>query len=469
MKKDLFLTTGNFTCCLLIMFIFLSCKKENKLGDNVTKVVNKYKKTVIKKDSIPITIILPKKSTTGFNIKDNYYQNYFLEFSNKSLKDSTVLKKIPRIHRNEVISFRGGYFDKEGIKSYSHYYLTLNDSVRIDFKYVKGNLELIKSNGIINIDDLYKDYQKMDSKIFGKKKEILRTELKGELDSIYKKYKTKYVDSKYQKLLNRFNTVKYLANLQGIYPNDLKVKDYILRTMHPIACSAHSGLLYTYVKNRVETFQFDSLINGYSKEFVENFSIGLFNFLKYEDNKGDKKYHSAVNWLKTTDLYKKDSIYIRKEITPLNNIIFKKKLENIELQDVEGRNLPFSKIIRQNPSDYYLIDLWATWCAPCIEGVRLMKKMDIPKNVSIISLSLDQSKDKQEWRNITKKLEQKISYLVKDKNVKNQEFLKFIELQSVPRYMLIDKNLNLIDEAFLHPHEPQFLSKLKDVKYAKYW
>jgi hypothetical protein len=56
-----------------------------------------------------------------------------------------------------------------------------------------------------------------------------------------------------------------------------------------------------------------------------------------------------------------------------------------------------------------------------------------------------------------------------EENVEAKSFLKFIELQSIPRYILIDKNLILIDQAFYHPYEPQFLTKLKDIKNHKYW
>jgi hypothetical protein len=37
-------------------------------------------------------------------------------------------------------------------------------------------------------------------------------------------------------------------------------------------------------------------------------------------------------------------------------------------------------------------------------------------------------------------------------------------MKSIPRYVLIDKKLNLIDEAFYHPHEKKFLNYLNNLK-----
>jgi hypothetical protein len=51
----------------------------------------------------------------------------------------------------------------------------------------------------------------------------------------------------------------------------------------------------------------------------------------------------------------------------------------------------------------------------------------------------------------------------RDYNVKY--FLKLIELHSLPRYILMDENMNLIDQAFTHPEEPDFLSKLENIRY----
>ena len=42
--------------------------------------------------------------------------------------------------------------------------------------------------------------------------------------------------------------------------------------------------------------------------------------------------------------------------------------------------------------------------------------------------------------------------------------MKLIEVKSITRYILIDKDMNVIDESFLKPHEPDFIKKLKNIE-----
>jgi len=181
------------------------------------------------------------------------------------------------------------------------------------------------------------------------------------------------------------------------------------------------------------------------------------------------KYLKAKSWLRSTDFYSEHSYEIEKELTPLDNKQFKKLLAQLNISDTTDRVLSFPQLIQENPSPYYLIDFWATWCAPCIGGVKIMNEMDMPKNINVISISMDKERDKEKWKTKTVGLKQSITYWLDDTNENAISFLKFIELQSIPRYIIIDKNMNLIDQAFYRPEQSQFLPKLKNIRNHKYW
>jgi len=473
MVNKIYLNSRQYCLLFLLVSTFFSCKKKES-----TNIVNN-KRTVeiqqsgfIKRDSLTFSVLLPSKKITGFNVMDNYLQNNSFSLKNNYQKDTIISKNILRPFDSEIIVFLGSQIINGNMTTYWHYYFKVKEITNLNFKYDKGDMILLSSNNVILVDKLYYDYNRISSKIFSKKdknKNYIEN-LRKELDNVFLFFKDKYAYKKDKILLNHLNKTHFIANLQGIDPYNDKIKNFLIKIKEPIASSTFSGLIYTYAKNRIHSFNYKELnTKYYSKEYTKLVSIGVFNFLRHEDNKGNKQYKEALNWLKTTDLYKQDSIYIKKEITPLNNTIFKKKLKSLVLLDTSFNNTSFSEMLKKKPSKYYLIDFWATWCAPCIEGVNSMKKMRLPKNVKIISLSLDKLTVKDKWKSKTKELGQTISFLVDGKNQKNKEFLKFIELQSVPRYILIDKNMNLIDEAFLHPNELQFLPKLKDVKNHKYW
>ncbi|MDX2197017.1 MAG: TlpA disulfide reductase family protein [Cytophagales bacterium] len=59
--------------------------------------------------------------------------------------------------------------------------------------------------------------------------------------------------------------------------------------------------------------------------------------------------------------------------------------------------LPVLKALMSNTSDTtYIINFWATWCAPCVKELPELKKIDVyceNKNCKVILISLDFAKD----------------------------------------------------------------------------
>lgn len=451
--------------CLVLSFT--SCKENLEKNKHRENTNNNLYNNSIKYDSITISMSLPPNKSTSLNMVDNYLHNFPLEFHNKSSKEAILTKKILRTHDKQIIIFYGGANVNNSIKFYRHFYFVDKDVIEIKFKYYTGDVGLMNQpiNAFI-ADSLFYDYSNFREKVLLEENNIENNKKKL-VDLFLKFEENPSFDQKINTLLNEYH---FYDNLQIINTHDDRISNYLKEIDVIIAGAPLNNLIFNYVKNRVNSFNYQKLnTKNYSQKYIELLSKGVFNFLRHEDNKGDKKYQPALDWLKTTDLYKKDSIYIKKEVTPISNEIFKKYSQDLTLTNTKKVNIDLKQIIIENPSNYYLIDFWATWCAPCIQGVKTMKKMELPNNVKVISISVDKEKDKQKWIKMTNKLEQSITYWLDDTNDNTKEFVKFIEMQTIPRYILIDKNMNLIDQAFYHPHEPQFLSKLQDVKNHKYW
>ncbi|WP_162200412.1 TlpA family protein disulfide reductase [Kordia jejudonensis] len=447
-----------FSLLFFTLITLLSCEENKKTA---TKETNDTPVVVEKNDSLTLAVLFNEKMKTGISIPDEFLNYDYLEFENTQNKDALIVKTIPNLYDYQVLKYFGFSVIHGKMTTYRHYYLVHSDNQGIQFQFDKGNIVLKseESDQLFFLDDLFQQYREINTSLDHVK-----------LDSVYTFFQKKYHTTG-QRILSTLNEYHYYNSLQLIEPKNEQVDTFIKKISHPIiAGDPLYNLTFTYVKDNIDTFDFSHLnTQNYSQNYIDLLSIGVFNFLKHQDNKGDKKYNSAIDWLKTTELYKKESSQIEKQIAPLNNTLFKKKLKNLQILSPQNKEFAFSDIIKSNPSKYYLIDFWATWCKPCIKGVHIMKEMEFPKNVSVISLSLDRKSDTEKWKKMTENLDQEISFLVKDEVSENQDFLKFIELQSVPRYIIVDKNLNLIDESFLHPQELLFLSKLNDLDNAKYW
>ncbi len=54
----------------------------------------------------------------------------------------------------------------------------------------------------------------------------------------------------------------------------------------------------------------------------------------------------------------------------------------------------FEKAIIKNDGNVYVVNFWATWCAPCIKELPYFEKLHVEnKNVKVILVSLDSKKD----------------------------------------------------------------------------
>ena len=191
--------------------------------------------------------------------------------------------------------------------------------------------------------------------------------------------------------------------------------------------------------------------------------------LRTKEYKKADRYLAAKKWLRTTDYYKSAPEAIEKMITPLNKKI-KKLLKDLDFVSVEDDSTDIMRIIAKNPSRYYMLDLWATWCELCLSYMKLLDDMNLPESLQIINLSTDYERDAEDWKTMHSQIMgEKIGYRLKVDAQESADFLDLLKLKSIPRYIIFDKNLNLIDHEFYAPYEPQFKDKIYDLKNYEYW
>ena len=111
---------------------------------------------------------------------------------------------------------------------------------------------------------------------------------------------------------------------------------------------------------------------------------------------------------------------------------------------------------------YVLVDLWASWCVPCIKEMPAMQalrqKYPLDKIV-FVSVSLDTNIEA--WLNRLNQLhcDNLSSYLLLNKD--QAVLVKEIGLSTIPRYLLYDKEGKMINVDAPLPSEPQ-LKELLD-------
>ncbi len=108
--------------------------------------------------------------------------------------------------------------------------------------------------------------------------------------------------------------------------------------------------------------------------------------------------------------------------------------------DLEGKNYKLSDF----KGKVIYIDVWATWCGPCkreIPHLQTLETVFHGKNVEFISISTD--RDLNAWKNFVSK--ESMSGLQLHQSDKQEESMSYLYMvNSIPRFILIDKNGNLV-------------------------
>lgn len=105
----------------------------------------------------------------------------------------------------------------------------------------------------------------------------------------------------------------------------------------------------------------------------------------------------------------------------------------------------FDVNIKSLKGKYVYLDIWASWCRPCINEFPFFDVMRAEfkdKNIVFVQVSCDQSERR--WKNemgFTKRMAKDHQWWING----NPDFMKDLLVTSIPRYLLIDKEGKLID------------------------
>jgi len=106
--------------------------------------------------------------------------------------------------------------------------------------------------------------------------------------------------------------------------------------------------------------------------------------------------------------------------------------KNVSLEDLKGK--------------FLYVDIWATWCRPCIQQLPAMKELEEKyrgQNIEFVSISVDNDRDKAKWQKMVQDKEMKGVQLFAGKQT---SFSSDYKISAIPKFLIIGKEGEIINE-----------------------
>lgn len=114
---------------------------------------------------------------------------------------------------------------------------------------------------------------------------------------------------------------------------------------------------------------------------------------------------------------------------------------------------------------YVYIDVWATWCGPCIREIPSLKEIEKDyhnKNVEFVSISIDEAKDYDKWKTMVSEKDLGGIQLMADNNWKSK-FVQDYAILGIPRFILIGPQGNIVSADAPRPSDPMLRKTLDEL------
>lgn len=453
---------NHFFLACLMFFAILSCGK-NEAKSNEENINN-----VKKSQDLGIVMIfkVDKNSTiNSSNIKCSELYSF-----------NEIKYDFDKIKKNDTVVLKG-FKNKVCVKytndkiNPSYYLFNKGDTI---FFNIQNNIPIItlKNRKILQHDytfwSLLKDKEpigniKTSTYIDSHKKFTEKALIKN--DSLYN-LKLMNVEQynliKNHLYFNHVNIIKNQFDFNSINPNDLRKDEYL-------CLGAYKYFIENYVIYKLklkvdknDPFNYD-FIKCFDYVYVSyDFSYKVKEFFLYRMllsiNSRESKETSQIYFERFKEFSKDETLIKQLEKDYLYSNV-KNENKEIILIDKSKSEFDFKTLINKYKGKVIYVDFWASWCTPCRAEMPASKKLSEKyKNIKFIYISIDKNFDS--WLKAFTKdgIIVQNNYLAL--NYSEATFFNKIQLKTIPRYLIFNKEGQLINSNAPTPNSDEIHKEL---------
>ena len=193
------------------------------------------------------------------------------------------------------------------------------------------------------------------------------------------------------------------------------------------------------VNKKINDLAIERLLNVYTTRYnvAESFEADVKNFDELADYIADEKMATTVK-------------------EAFSNLKFTMKgsaIPPVKFTNINGDTVTLDRFLGK----YVFIDLWASWCVPCIKMTPYVQQLEEDykkKNIVFVAISLD--KNKEAWLNKMQQMKMEGNQLLDQKS----EFSKRLNVSGIPHYLIYDPSGRLLIYKTAMPDSPKLRETL---------
>ncbi|HZW78725.1 MAG TPA: TlpA disulfide reductase family protein [Flavobacteriaceae bacterium] len=242
--------------------------------------------------------------------------------------------------------------------------------------------------------------------------------------------------------INFKDTLEYRRNL--VY-RDL-VETHMIRLTTENTSMSDDNFLLTYLKKIDQEFP-----NGYAKDQL------MYNYLQYGLSP-DEQLHEVYAIYKNINPGKENLEKIEQLYEVLEKVLPGNTSPSFTFENYQGGTTSLEDL----RGKYVYIDVWATWCGPCIQEIPYLQQFEKDyegKNIQVVSISIDEEKNYEKWRSMVESRSLGGIQLMADNNWKS-DFVTQYGIMGIPRFILIDPEGKIVAADAYRPSDPRLRAQV---------